>query len=188
MGLVDKGLSLRNRGRLLVGVFEDEDHVMAATKALRSKGTDILDIYTPYPIHGLEVALGVKRSNLSVVAFLCGMTGFSLVILMIWYMYVHDWPMIIGNKPVRFTTSWVPILFEGTVLCTAFGMGIIFFLRNRMLHGIQPEILDDRQTDDRMVIVVEADNNVDEATMLKTMKEAGAVELRERIGGVQTVL
>ena len=103
-------------------------------------------------------------------------------------MYVHDWPMIIGNKPVRFTPSWVPILFEGTVLCTAFGMGIIFFLRNRMLHGIQPEILDDRQTDDRMVIVVEADNNVDEATMLKTMKEAGAVELRERIGGVQTVL
>jgi len=69
MGIVDKGLSLRNRERMLIGIFEDEDHVMAATKALRSKGTDILDIYTPYPIHGLDVALGVKRSNLSVVAF-----------------------------------------------------------------------------------------------------------------------
>ena len=54
---------------------------MAATKALRSQGTDILDIYTPYHVHGLEVALGVKRSNLSVVAFLCGLTGFGLVFL-----------------------------------------------------------------------------------------------------------
>jgi len=103
-------------------------------------------------------------------------------------MYVYDWPINIGNKPVRFTPSWIPILFEGTVLCTAYGMGIIFFLRSRMLHGIKPELLDDRQTDDRMVMVVEADNKVDEATILKTMKDSGAVELRERVGGVQTVI
>jgi hypothetical protein len=80
------------------------------------------------------------------------------------------------------------VLFEATVLCTAFGMGFFFFLRNRMIWGIQPELLDDRQTDDRMIITVETGDHVDENQVLKIMKAHGAVELRERIAGVQTAL
>ena len=188
MGLVDKNLSLRNRNKILVGVWEDEDSLIGATQTLVDQGLNIHDVYTPYPVHGLDRIIGVKRSRLARVAFFCGLTGLSLMTLMIWYMYVHDWPVNVGNKPVRFTPSWIPVMFEGTVLCTAFGMGIFFFLRNRMVHGIKNDLLDERQTDDRMIIAIETSEGVKEADVLKTMKDNGAVEVREMENGIQTVI
>ncbi|MCC7297779.1 MAG: DUF3341 domain-containing protein [Bacteroidia bacterium] len=188
MGLIDKNLSLRNRRKLILGIFDDEDKLMDASSALVHEGVHIQDVYTPYPVHGLDRIIGVKRSNLSVVAFLCGLTGFSLACLMIWYMYVYDWPMNIGNKPERFTPSWIPIMFESTVLCTAYGMGFFFFIRNRLLHGIQPELLHDRQTDDTMVICIETGDGVNESKIVDIMRSKGATEVRERNGGVQTTI
>ncbi|MFM7765739.1 MAG: DUF3341 domain-containing protein [Sphingomonadales bacterium] len=188
MGIIDKNLSLRDRNKMLLGIWENEDKLVEATSELVHAGVKIQDVYTPYPVHGLERIMGVRRSWLSIVAFLCGMTGFSLAFWMIYYMYVQDWPIDVGNKPVRFSPSWVPVLFEATVLCTAFGMAFFFFFRNRMIWGIKPELLDDRQTDDRMVIAVETGEGVDEKKVLKIMKDHGAVELREKTGGVQTTI
>jgi Protein of unknown function (DUF3341) len=188
MGIIDSNISVRNRRKLLLGVYDDEDKLMAAASALVHDGVKVQDVYTPYPVHGLDRVIGVKRSNLSVIAFICGFTGFSLAATMIWYMYVYDWPMDIGNKPARFTPSWIPILFESTVLCTAFGMAFFFFLRNRMVHGIKPELLDERQTDDLMIISVETGEGVNESQVLDIMRNNGAYELRERNGGVSTVI
>lgn len=188
MGMIDKNVSLRNRRKLLLGVFDDEDKLVEATSALVHDGVKVHDVYTPYPVHGLDRIIGVRRSWLSIVAFLCGTTGFSLAALMIWYMYVYDWPMDIGNKPERLTPSWVPVLFESTVLCTAFGMAFFFFWRNRMVHGIKPELLDERQTDDLMIIVVESGEGVNESQVFDVMRKNGAAELRERDGGVSRVI
>jgi hypothetical protein len=188
MGLIDNRLSLKYRNKMLIGIFDDEDKLVGATQALADKGVRIHDIYTPYPVHGLDRSMGVKRSNLSIVAFLCGLTGFSLACTMIWYMYLYDWPMDIGNKPVKLTPSWVPILFESTVLCTAFGMAFFFFIRNRMAHGIMPELLDPRQTDDRMVIAVETQAGHTDEAIVDIMRNGGAEELRQRVEGVQTVI
>jgi len=189
MGIIDKNLSLRNRNTLLLGVYEDEDMMVAATTELVHEGVPIQEVYTPYPVHGLDRIINARRSWLSIAAFLCGVAGFSLAFLMIWYMYVHDWPMNIGNKPLRvITPSWMPVLFESTVLCTAFGMGFFFFFRSRLMHGIKPELLDLRQTDDLMIICVESAENVDSQKVFDIMKKNGATELRQRTGGVQTVL
>jgi hypothetical protein len=104
-------------------------------------------------------------------------------------MYIYDWPINIGNKPERvITPAWMPILFESTVLCTAFGMAFFFFWRSRMVHGLKPELLDIRQTDDRMIICVETGENVNQSKVFEIMKKNGAVELRQRTGGVQTVV
>ncbi|MBL7811451.1 MAG: DUF3341 domain-containing protein [Bacteroidetes bacterium] len=186
--IIDKNLSLRNRNKMLVGIWQDEDKLMEAAHALVHAGVKVHDVYTPYPVHGLDRVIGVRRSWLSIVAFLCGLTGFSLAILMIWYMYVYDWPMNIGNKPERFSPSWVPIFFESTVLCTAFGMAFFFFWRSRMVHGIQPELIDPRQTDDYLIVTVETGEGVNEKEVLDIMRSNGATELRERVGGVQTTL
>lgn len=188
MGLVDKNLSLRNRNKMLVGVWEDEDALLSATQAVVDKGIHIHDIFTPYPVHGLERIMGVKRSRLARVSLFCGVIGLSLMFLMIWYMYVKDWPVNVGNKPVRFSPSWIPVMFEGTILCTAYGMGIVFFLRNRMLHGIKNDLLDERQTDDRMIMTIETCEGMDEQGLINLMKEKGAVETREFHHGVQTVI
>jgi hypothetical protein len=173
---------------MLIGVWEDEDHLMSGATELAHSGVHIHDIYTPYPVHGLDRIIGARRSKLARIAFFCAITGLTLMTTMIWYMYVHDWPMNIGNKPVRFTPSWAPVMFEGTVLCTAFGMSFFFFWRNRLVHGIKNELLDIRQTDDRMVVAIETVNGMDEKAVLDIMKKHGAVEVREFHNGVQTVL
>ena len=188
MGILDKKLSLRDRNKMLIGVWEDEDHLMSGASELAHSGVHIHDIYTPYPVHGLDRIIGARRSKLARIAFFCAITGLTLMTTMIWYMYVHDWPMNIGNKPVRFTPSWAPVMFEGTVLCTAFGMSFFFFWRNRLVHGIKNETLDIRQTDDRMVVAIETVNGMDEKAVLDIMKKHGAVEVREFHNGVQTVL
>lgn len=188
MGIIDNNLSLRYRNKMLIGVWEDEDKLMETAHALKDAGIKVQDIYTPYPVHGLDRVIGVRRSNLSIVAFLCGLTGFSLAVLMIWYMYIYDWPMDIGNKPVKFTPSWIPVMFESTVLCTAFGMAFFFFWRNRMVHGIKPELLDVRQTDDYLIVAVETPTT-DEYNKVKSIFSSHSpVEIRERVEGIQTVL
>lgn len=188
MGIIDNNLSLRYRNKMLIGVWEDEDKLMETAHALKDAGIKVQDIYTPYPVHGLDRVIGVRRSNLSIVAFLCGLTGFSLAVLMIWYMYIYDWPMDIGNKPVKFTPSWIPVMFESTVLCTAFGMAFFFFWRNRMVHGIKPELLDVRQTDDYLIVAVETPTT-DEYNKVKSIFDSHSpVEIRERVEGIQTVI
>lgn len=188
MAIIDKKLSLRNRNTLLLGVYEDEDKMVAATSELVHAGIPVHDVFTPYPVHGLDRIIGARRSWLSIAAFLCGLTGFILAYSMIYYMYVYDWPLNIGNKPERLTPAWVPVLFEGTVLFTAFGMSFFFFWRSRMVHGIQPELLDIRQTDDLMIICVESQEGVDSGKAIDIMRKNGANELRQRTGGVQTVI
>ncbi len=188
MAIVDKKLTLRNRNKILVGVWEDEDNLLAAATALTAAGIHIHDIYTPYPVHGLDRIINARRSKLARIAFFCALIGLTLMTTMIWYMSVYDWPMNVGNKPLRFTPSWSPVMFEGTVLCTAFGMSFFFFWRNRLVHGIKNEILDIRQTDNRLVVAVETTSNMDEKAILTMMRKNGALELKSFHKGVQTIL
>ena len=82
----------------------------------------------------------------------------------------------------------IPVMFEGTVLCTAYGMGFFFFWRNRMLLGVKNDLLDERQTDDRMIMAIECLDGVNESEVLNIMKNNGAVECREMSHGVQTTI
>src|SRR5688572_18589806 len=82
----------------LVGVFNDEDVLLSAVSKIRSSGVKIHEVYSPFPVHGLDDALGYKRSRLPIAAFLFGMTGTSLALLMQIWMLGYDWPMIIGGK------------------------------------------------------------------------------------------
>lgn len=186
--MIDKKLSLRNRNKLLIGVFDDGDKILDTVKTIKSSGVDIMDCYTPYPIHHLDKAMGLKATNLSVAAFIFGFFGFLAAGSLQYYTMKYDWEMIIHNKPSAFIPSWMPVFFELTVLCTAFGMVATFFIRNRMLHGIKPELLDLRQTDDLMLIAIEVKDGVNESEVLKMYKNGGAIELRERNGGIQTTI
>ena len=71
----------------------------SAIPKLKEKRFKVADVISPYPIHGLDQALGLKRTRISVCAFLYGCTGTSLALLMMWYMNIWDWPMDIGGKP-----------------------------------------------------------------------------------------
>lgn len=180
--MIDKKILLDNK-QFTMGVFNDPNKLLNAVKSLRKKGVNIFDCYTPFPVHHLDHELGYKRTNLTVGAFIMGMLGALSGFSLAYYMNVVDWPMIVGGKPkdISMFTSFIPVIFELTILFTAFGMVIMFFTRSRMIHGIREDILDIRQTSDHMVLAI--DNSVDQpmsAAEIKSMIEAeGAVEVRE---------
>ena len=179
--MIDNKLFLDKNKTVMFGIFEDSDQFLDTVANVHHKGAQIIDCYTPFPVHGIEKAMGLKRSLLPVGAFICGCLGFITAATLQTYTMAIDWPMIIGNKPIV-GVSYVPVLFEMSVLFTAFGIAILFFIRNKMLHGKMPsERVDFRQTDDRMVVAIATDNQlVDKNELSNMLYQGGAVEVKER--------
>jgi hypothetical protein len=180
--MIDSKLYLDKNKTVMFGIFENPEKFLDTVGKVHDKGVNIIDCYTPYPIHGIEKAMGLKRSLLPVGAFICGCLGFITAASLQLYIMHFDWPMVIGNKPT-IGVSFVPVLFELSVLFTAFGLAILFFTRSKMLHGkIPSERIDMRQTDDRMVVAIATDDEAVNKTELSNMLfEGGAVEVKERI-------
>lgn len=164
--------------KYILGHFEDPDDMMHGIDKLKENNISIYDAYTPMPIHGIEDKLGVKRSRLPIVAFICGITGTFTAFSMIYYMMVHDWPMNVGGKPAFAFPDFIPIMFELTVLFCAYGMGIAFFFRTHLFPGRAPRVMDLRATDDRFIIAVDANENADHDRINALLKDAGAVEIK----------
>lgn len=166
----------------LLGVFEDEDVLVNAVRMVRAKGVRIHDVFTPFPVHGLDEVLGLKRSRLPIAAFLFGLTGTSLALLMQFWMLGYDWPMIIGGKPHAALPPFIPVTFEFTVLLSALGMVATFLIVSDMKPYGNPRQFDVRSTDDKLVMVIDLDVNKTQnrTAISQLLKEAGASEINEK--------
>lgn len=167
--------------KYIVGVFDDEDVVVKASKKVREAGVKIHEVFTPFPIHGLDHALGYERPRMGVAAFLFGMTGtICALLLTIWTMGI-DWKMNIGGKNfIPFPTN-IPITFELTVLLAAFGMSFTFFFMEDLGPTKQPVIFDPRSTDDKFVMAVDlSKNTLSEGAIEDALKAAGAIEVNRK--------
>ena len=169
--------------KFVYGIFDDDDVVLTAVSTLKDKGLKVLDVISPFPVHGMDEALGLKRTRLSICCFIYGITGTSLALLMMWYMNIWDWPMDIGGKPsfalYKNLPAFIPVTFECTVLCAAHGMVITFFLRSKILPGVEPHIIDHRQADDHFVMTIQAKDQDQVAQIHTMLKEAGAISTKE---------
>jgi len=123
----------------------------------------VKDVYSPFPIHGIDPIIGIKRTRLAICSFMYAMTGTSLALLGMWYFMINDWPMNIGGKPsfslIENVTAFLPVTFEFSVLCGAHGMAITYLLRNGTLPGMPATNPDPRTTDDKFVVEITTDNN-----------------------------
>jgi len=168
--------------KTVYGIFEDDDVVLKAVTTLREKKFNVTDVISPFPIHHLDHALGLKPTRISICAFLYGATGTSLALLMMYYMNIFDWAMDIGGKPsfalYKNLPAFIPVTFEATVLCAAHGMAITFFLRSKILPGVEPLIIDPRQSDDRFVMSIVVKNDEEKTAAFAAMKAAGAIETK----------
>jgi hypothetical protein len=172
------------RKNLIIGVYKEPDKLIDGVIKLRKQGIEVFDCFTPFPVHNLDREMGIKRTRLTVGAFICGSLGFLSGLVLQFGMMVFDWPMNIGGKPDSYLMlpSMVPVTFELTILFTAFGMGILFFYKSRMLHGVREDILDIRQTDDTLLLTVEADKlNGNKQDVLEILKNTGAIDIRDHI-------
>nr|HPI79853.1 DUF3341 domain-containing protein [Cyclobacteriaceae bacterium] len=103
---------MESNKNFVLGVYDDEDVLLQAITKVRDKGVKIHEVYSPFPVHGLDTALGYKRTRLPIAAFLFGLTGTSLALLMQIWMLGYDWPMIIGGKNFASLPPFIPVTFE----------------------------------------------------------------------------
>jgi hypothetical protein len=113
----------------VMGEFPDDRALLAAARALRAQGRLSLDLHTPYPIHGAEEALGLRRSTVPLVALVAGVTGACTGYLLQWYTVGYDWPLNVGNRPPHSPPAFIPVTFELGVLFASFAIfiGLIGF-------------------------------------------------------------
>jgi hypothetical protein len=144
-------------------MYDDDAKVMAAASELVGQGVRVKDVFSPFPIHGIDPIIGIKRTRLAICSFMYAMTGTSLAILGMWYFMIQDWPMNIGGKPsfslIENIPAFIPVTFEFSVLCGAHGMAITYLLRNGTLPGMPASNPDPRTTDDKFVVEISTDNN-----------------------------
>jgi hypothetical protein len=166
----------------IVGVFNDEDVLLSAVTKIRGKGVKIHEVFTPFPVHGLDEVLGYRRSRLPIAAFLFGMTGTSLALLMQIWMLGYDWPMIIGGKNFASLPPFIPVTFELTVLLASLGMVGTFMIVNDMKPYKWPRQFDVRSTDDKHVMAIDLALNGDKSKdeLSSILRDAGAEEVNEK--------
>lgn len=166
--------------KLILGVFDDEDVLLKAVKHIREKGVKIEEVYSPFPVHGLDEVLGYKRSKLSVAAFFFGLLGTTLALLMQFYMLKVDWPMIIGGKNFA-SVTFVPVTFELTVLLAAFGMVGTFLIISDLKPWGKSHSPDLRSTDDKHIMAIDLKAQTLPVEQIETvLSENGASEVNHK--------
>ncbi|MGA1583216.1 MAG: DUF3341 domain-containing protein [Saprospiraceae bacterium] len=147
----------KEKTEVLYGLYDDEEQLMKAVAHARESHLDIMEVYTPFPVHGLDPILGLKESRLHIAGFVYGAIGTLTAFLFMTWVFTRDWPIIFGGKPYWSVPAFIPITFELTVLFASIGMVVTFYTICGMGPGVQNPILDDRITDDKFCIAFEAD-------------------------------
>jgi hypothetical protein len=171
---------MRDKGQnqsVILGIFSDPDAILHAADGARKKGWKQLDAITPFPIHGMEHALGVGTSWVPWVTLISGLLGgIGGFALEAWTSAVA-WPLNVGGKPFVSWPAFVPVMFECAILsagiCTFVAMWIACKLPNS-----KPRIFDERLTDDRFSLVVPLVDGMPENEVMDFLKGAGADEVR----------
>ena len=166
--------------KVIQAMYNDDDILMSAVKEVRAAHLHIEEVYTPFPVHGLDKAMGLAPTKIAITAFMYGLLGLSFSIWMMNYMMISNWPQDIGGKPsfayVYNMPAFVPIMFEMTVFFAAHLMVITFYMRSRLWPFKKAENPDPRTTDDMFVMEIPVDGNEKELTSF--LKETGAVEIK----------
>lgn len=165
--------------KVIQAFYTDDDVLMHAVKRVRAANHHIEEVYTPFPVHGLDKAMGLEPTRIAITAFLYGLLGLTVAIVMINFMMITDWPQDIGGKPsfsfISNSPAFVPIMFEMTVFFAAHLMVITFYLRSRMWPFKKAENPDIRTTDDHFLMEIGIHDN--EKELADLLWETGAVEV-----------
>lgn len=171
-------MNLKNKS-IVYGLYNDETELMSAVKAANSKHLEILDVFSPFPIHGLDPLLGLEESRLHIGGFVFGMLGTLTAFLGMTWIFTKDWPQIYGGKPHWAVPAFIPITFELTVLFSAIGMVVTFYVINGLGPGVTNPYIDPRITDDKFCLAFDL-HDVDQATAEAFLAETGAAEINSK--------
>ena len=171
---------------VLYAMYDDDDVLKDGAKMLVSKGVKVNEVFSPFPIHGIDPIIGVKNTRLGIMAFIYALVGLTLATYGMWFFMIDDWPMNIGGKPsmtyMDNFLSFIPITFEFTVLCAAHGMAITYLIVNKTLPGMPAQNPDPRTTDDKFVMEFRMSENekFTQSELEGLLKQTGMTELDQK--------
>lgn len=172
--------------QIIYAMYDDDDVLKDGAKKLVAKGIKVAEVFSPFPIHGIDPIIGIKNTRLGIMAFLYGITGTMLATIGMRYFMITDWAINFGGKP-NFTyldniLAFIPVTFEFTVLCAAHGMAITYLLRNKTLPGIPASNPDPRTTDDKFVMEFRTSENPNFTAeeILELIKSTGISEIDQK--------
>ena len=165
----------------IVAEFENPADILHAAAQVRDSGYTRWDVFTPFPVHGMDSAMGMRNSQVGWFSFIGGATGYTSGMLMVWYMNAYDYPILIGGKPTF--SPFYPFIpcFELTILLGAFGavLGMLFLNRLPRLHH---PLLKHRRfaqvTHDKFYLVIESDDvKYSETETRKLLESTGSMHI-----------
>ena len=167
----------------LIAEFDNPADILHAAKKVRDAGYRRWDTFTPFPVHGLDKAMGLRRSIVPRISLAGGITGFCTGMSMIWWTGAYDYQITVGGKPLFSPMFAFPVSYELTILFTAFAtIGGMFFLNGLPMH-YHPVLKYDqikRGMDDTFFIVIEArDPRFNLANTKALLEQAGGKEIKE---------
>jgi hypothetical protein len=166
--------------KVIHAIYNDDDILLHAVKQVRNEHYHIEEVYTPFPVHGLEKAMGLADTRIAITSFLYGLVGLSVAIVMMNFIMIQDWPQDIGGKPsfsyIANMPAFVPIMFEMTVFFAAHLMVITFYMRSKLWPFKKAENPDVRTTDDHFLMAIDAGHHDVEA-LSKFLYDTGALEI-----------
>ena len=143
----------------LIAVFNSAPDIYRAAEKVRDAGFHRWDVLSPFPVHGMEKAMGLPRSRVPAFTFIGGAVGFLTGMFLAWYMGEFDYPLIVGGMPFFSPIYPFPIAYELTILLAAFGAFFGMFITNLLPQPYHPVMHFERWkeiTDDRFAILIEA--------------------------------
>ncbi len=166
--------------KVIHALYNDDDILMDAVKKIRAAHHHIEEVFTPFPVHGLDKAMGLAPTRIAICAFIYGLIGLLFGTWMMDYIMIQDWPQDIGGKPsmsyIQNMPAFVPVMFEETVFFAAHLMVITFYMRSRLWPFKVAENPDVRTTDDHFLMEVSVNNN--EKELISLLLSTGAVEVK----------
>ena len=165
---------------VIYGLYNDEEDLLKAIKQANVLQLPIMDVFTPFPVHGLDQVLHLTESRLHRGGFVYGLLGTLTAFLGMTWIFTKDWPIIFGGKPYWSVPAFIPITFELTVLFAAWGMTITFYIICGLGPGIKNQVLDERTTDDKFCIAFNK-SDADSVKVNDFFKSTGAAEVNSKV-------
>lgn len=167
--------------KFIVATYSDAETLLQAVRSATEENFRVYDVFSPYPIHGMDHALGVKRTRLPWVTFLVGITALAFALTFQFYTTVLDWPLNVGGKPDNSTLAFVPICFELTVLLSGLATVAALFVRARLYPGKKELLFAEGVTNDTFALVLrQREKDFDVHRALRVLQESGADRIREK--------
>jgi hypothetical protein len=150
-------------------LFDDEEPMREGVKKLLDNKETIIDVLTPFPVHGIDRLLSIKRTRIPVGGFIMGVLGAALIFGFMAWVFTVSYPLIIGGKPFFAAPSFIPITFEVTVLFAGVSMTLALFIRSKLKPDYNFKPVEDMITDDMFVILVDGDDGKTTTEKIKSV-------------------